>query len=134
MLAVFTHSVVTSPASVTVAVSLAAEPSDLGVERCLGLPLYKTCAGQVDEQQHAEHRGGKYEEVKRGQPKRMSSDDQSDVAENLRRRWAFFRCQPGFFGGHWYPLRGLLRGAQTVTGPANRMQQLGRISIVDLAP
>jgi len=56
------------------------------VERCPGLPLDKTCAGQVDEQQNAEHGGRKYQEVKRGQPERMSPDDQSSAAENLRRR------------------------------------------------
>jgi hypothetical protein len=62
---------------------LLGKPGDLGVQRRLGLPLYKTCAGQVDEQQNAEHGGRKYQEVKRGQPECMSPDDQSGVPEEL---------------------------------------------------
>src|SRR5438270_10812548 len=61
---------------------LLGKPGDLRVERCLSLPLYETRAGQVDEQQNAEDRSSKYEEVKRRQPERMRPDDQSSVAKN----------------------------------------------------
>ena len=65
---------------------LLGKPGDLGVERRLGLPLDEVCAGQIDEQQNAQHRGRKYQEVKRCQPESMSTDQPPGIAENSRCR------------------------------------------------
>src|SRR6266480_2882676 len=62
----------------------------------------------------------------------MRSNQPSSVAKDSCRRQWFPSCKATLLGGHHCPPRGLLRGAQTVAGAANRMQQWLIETLVDL--